>query len=97
MTDGERVTRRAFPCQEVINILNDLNPWRFSGKMRKPPPPYQRRGVPDLLKRMERRQGLIEVVRGRRQVGKTTAIEQIVHHMLSTHGKKAVRHSFREV
>jgi uncharacterized protein len=68
---------------EVINILNDLNPWWFSGRMRKPPPPYQRRGVPDLLKRMERPQGLIEVVRGPRQVGKTTAIEQIIHHMLT--------------
>ena len=83
---NERPTEASL-AGEVINILNDLNPWWFSGRMRKPPPPYQRRGVPDLLKRMERPQGLIEVVRGPRQVGKTTAIEQIVHHML-THGVK---------
>ena len=35
-----------------------------------------------LLERMVRPQGLIEVVRGPRQVGKTTAIEQIIEYML---------------
>ncbi len=68
---------------EVINILMDLNPWWETGRMRRPPHSYQRRGVPDLLQRMVRPQGLIEVVRGPRQVGKTTAIEQIIEHMLT--------------
>ncbi len=67
---------------EVIRILEDLNPWWQTGKVRRTPPAYRRRGVPALLERMERPQGLIEVVRGPRQVGKTTAIEQIIEHML---------------
>ena len=72
---------------EVIKILEDLNPWWQTGKMRRTPPSYHRRGVPELLKRMERPQGLIEVVRGPRQVGKTTAIEQIIEHMLANNVK----------
>jgi len=65
---------------EVIHVLNDLNPWWDSGKTRREPPLYLRRGVPDLQERMMRPKGLIEVVRGPRQVGKTTAMEQIISH-----------------
>src|SRR5437879_5912886 len=67
---------------EVEQILFDLNPWWTLGTLRKPPPPYLRRNVPELLESMSRPQGLIEVVRGPRQVGKTTAIEQIIYHLL---------------
>lgn len=69
---------------EVIQILFDLNPWWRTGKLRKPPPPYHRRGVPELLARVIRSQGLIEVIRGPRQVGKTTAMEQIIEHLLQS-------------
>src|SRR5262245_25605132 len=67
---------------EVINVLKDLNPWWERGRLRRPPPSYLRRGVPALLQRMLARKGLIEVVRGPRQVGKTTAIEQIIQEIL---------------
>jgi predicted AAA+ superfamily ATPase len=67
---------------EAEAILRDLNPWWHTGKLRKAAPPYQRRGVPQILERLERRSRLIEVIRGPRQVGKTTAIEQAIQHLL---------------
>jgi predicted AAA+ superfamily ATPase len=72
---------------EVIQILYDLNPWWLIGKLRKPAPPYLRRGVPELIARVTRRQGLIEIIRGPRQVGKTTAIEQTIEHLLNAKTK----------
>jgi predicted AAA+ superfamily ATPase len=76
-----------YVSDDVIQILKDLNPWWDSGEMRRPPPPYMRRGVAELLRRILRPRGLIEVVRGPRQVGKTTAIEQITQRLLSEHVK----------
>lgn len=67
---------------EVVEILKDFNPWWETGALRKPSPPYQRRGIPALLQRLSRRTGLIEVLRGPRQVGKTTALEQAIEHLL---------------
>ncbi len=67
---------------EVVQVLEDLNPWWTTGRLRKPPPAYLRRGVPELVARIARNKGLVEIIRGPRQVGKTTAIEQIVHHLL---------------
>jgi uncharacterized protein len=69
-------------AEEIVQVLADLNPWWQSGKLRRPPPPYLRRGVRELLQRMQRSKGLIEIIRGPRQVGKTTAIEQIIHQLL---------------
>jgi predicted AAA+ superfamily ATPase len=71
-----------FLSNDIVQILNDLNPWWETGTLRKAAQPYQRRGVPELLRRVTRPQGLIEVIRGPRQVGKTTAIEQIIDHLL---------------
>ncbi len=68
--------------QEIIQVLEDLNPWWKTGRLRKSPPTYLRRGVPELVARISRSKGLIEIIRGPRQVGKTTAIEQIVHQLL---------------
>jgi predicted AAA+ superfamily ATPase len=70
--------------QEVIQVMQDLNPWWLTGRLRKAAPAYHRRGVPELLNRITRSKGLIEIIRGPRQVGKTTAIEQIVARLLST-------------
>lgn len=67
---------------EVVQVLADLNPWWKTGRLRKAPPAYLRRGVPELLSRISRRKGLIEIIRGPRQVGKTTAIEQVIHFLL---------------
>jgi predicted AAA+ superfamily ATPase len=73
---------------EVIAVLRDLNPWWETGKLRRSAPPYRRRGVPALLQRMLARKGLIEVIRGPRQVGKTTAIEQIIEEVLRRRVKR---------
>lgn len=68
--------------EDVIQVLQDLNPWWDRGRMRRTPPPYLRRGVRELMTRVARTRGLIEVIRGPRQVGKTTAIEQIIQHLI---------------
>lgn len=72
-----------FP-DELVQILHDLNPWWTTGKQRREPPRYMRPGTQQLLFRLLRPKGLIEVVRGPRQVGKTTAIEQIIDHLLTS-------------
>lgn len=77
-------TRRLVIQPEVIQILSDINPWWETGKLRKSAPPYLRRGVPEFLARLQRPRGLIEVIRGPRQVGKTTAIEQAIEHLLQS-------------
>ncbi len=74
-------------AEEVVQVIEDLNPWWQTGKLRRQPPGYLRRGVGELLQRMQRKTGLIEVIRGPRQVGKTTAIEQVIHHLLQ-HGTR---------
>jgi predicted AAA+ superfamily ATPase len=69
---------------EAVLILRDLNPWWATGKLRTPAPVYRRRGVEGILRRLKRSTGLIEIIRGPRQVGKTTAIEQCVQDLLDT-------------
>lgn len=67
---------------EVVGILRDLNPWWQTGKLRTAAPRYHRRGVNGIIQRLKKRTGLIEVIRGPRQVGKTTAIEQAIEDLL---------------
>src|SRR5438093_4130394 len=70
---------------EAIQVLRDLNPWWADPKVVRPePPPYRRPLVVELLRRLRRPKGLIEVVRGPRQVGKTTGIYQIIKDLLAT-------------
>ncbi|MBI1831772.1 MAG: ATP-binding protein [Planctomycetes bacterium] len=69
---------------EAIAILRDLNPWWETGKLRTPAPRYHRRGVDAILQRLKRGSKLIEVLRGPRQVGKTTAIEQALQYLLNS-------------
>src|ERR1700733_2139324 len=68
---------------EAVIILRDLNPWWRTGKLRTPAQRYRRRGVEGILRRLLRPGGLIEVLRGPRQVGKTTVIEQATQHLLN--------------
>lgn len=67
---------------EVVRILEDFNPW-WHRRPRRELPPFRRRGVPELLSRLAKPKGLIEIVRGPRQVGKTTALSQAVEHLLA--------------
>jgi predicted AAA+ superfamily ATPase len=85
------VTMMAKPTDisdEAVLILQDLNPWWKTGKLRTPAPRYRRRGVDGILQRLARGPGVIEVLRGPRQVGKTTAIEQAVQHLLHVSVRK---------
>jgi len=68
---------------DVIQVVRDLNPWWADPKRVRPEPPaYRRPRVLKLASRLTRPKGLIEVVRGPRQVGKTTAIYQIIQDLL---------------
>lgn len=67
---------------EVVQILEDLNPWWRRPEEDPAPPPYRRPRTKEVFERLRNRGSLIEIVRGPRQVGKTTAIAQIVRDLL---------------
>lgn len=69
---------------EVPQILRDLNSWWAPPhRVRPSPPKYRRRRVAELRRSLSGRRPLIQVLRGPRQVGKTTALQQIVQDRLS--------------
>lgn len=68
---------------EISQILTELNPWwRPPHPVRPEPPKYRRRRVEKILKSVDGPRGLIQVLRGPRQVGKTTALYQVVEDLL---------------
>lgn len=68
---------------ETVQVLRDLNPWWVDPKSVRPAPPaYRRRRVREVFDRLSTKGKLIEILRGPRQVGKTTAIYQIVEELL---------------
>lgn len=68
---------------EVIQILRDLNPWWSAPRRVRPePPPYRRRHVLEIGRALHAKRALIQVLRGPRQVGKTTALYQLVEDLL---------------
>src|SRR6266446_2000014 len=68
---------------EAVQVLRDLNPWWTNPKAVRPEPPaYRRPLVRELGARLARPKGVIEAVRGPRQVGKTTGIYQIIQDLL---------------
>ncbi len=68
---------------DVQQILRELNPWWTPGaRVRPAPPPWRRRDVARMVAALDRERALIHVLRGPRQVGKTTALYQIVEELL---------------
>lgn len=68
---------------EAAAVVRDLNPWWGDPPVVRPvPPPFRRRVIADLLSRLRAPRGLIEVIRGPRQVGKTTGLQQLVEDLL---------------
>lgn len=68
---------------EAAVVLRDLNPWWKSTKTVRPAPPsYRRPLIRKMVQRLGPARGLIEVVRGPRQVGKTTGLYQIIEDLL---------------
>lgn len=75
---------------EIPQTLHDLNSWWAAGQVIRPKPrPYRRRGVERLQRALAQREPLIQVLRGPRQVGKTTALHQIVQEHLAAGAKPA--------
>ncbi len=73
--------------EEAIGVLRDMNPWWENPTVVRPEPPaYRRRAILDIERRLVARGQLIEVIRGPRQVGKTTGVHQIVQDLLLQHG-----------
>jgi predicted AAA+ superfamily ATPase len=69
--------------EEAVQVLRDLNPWwGIPAIVRPEPPAYRRRAIVDLSMRLAKPRSLIEVVRGPRQVGKTTGIHQIIQDLI---------------
>lgn len=69
---------------EAIEVLRDLNPWWEDPRTVRPEPPaYRRPLITQVGAWLRRRKGLIEVLRGPRQVGKTTGIYQIIQDLLA--------------
>jgi hypothetical protein len=61
--------------EEAQQVLREINSfWRPPHEVRPVPPPYERRQVASLLESVSRPGGKAQVLRGPRQVGKSTAI-----------------------
>lgn len=67
---------------DLVHDLMRDNPW-WRGLPGLPLPPVRRHVVADILKRLEQRLAPIVMVRGPRQVGKTTAQLQVIEDLLS--------------
>lgn len=81
---GERLP----PALEAY--LNQTNPWWFDRPMR-PLPTFKRWLFEPTLARLKNGLAPITVLRGPRQVGKTTLQEQIIEHLLNNEGVKPRR------
>lgn len=69
---------------EAAQVIRDLNPWWDDPQRIRPdPPPYVRPRVRELAERIAKPKGLVEVIRGPRQVGKTTGVFQVVRSLLA--------------
>lgn len=70
---------------EVETFLRTTNRW-WEGKPPPPPPPFRRWMFEPALKRLKKGMTPGTVLRGTRQVGKTTLQEQIIDHLLHEEG-----------
>lgn len=71
-------------ADDAVQVLRDLNPWWSDPPVVRPKPPAFRRPlVSEMAQRLAQPRGLVEVVRGPRQVGKTTGIYQIIEDLLA--------------
>jgi predicted AAA+ superfamily ATPase len=85
---------------KLVEDISDQNPW-WSGKPMPLQPAFKRWPFPILLRRLEREPPLarINVLRGPRQIGKTTLQYQIIEHLLASgvSPKRILRVQFDEL
>lgn len=67
---------------ELDEHLRDVNPW-WSGRPGRILPPYRRWAFKVLLRKLETGLAPAVVLRGARQVGKTTLLEQVIQHLIT--------------
>jgi predicted AAA+ superfamily ATPase len=86
ITSAETKTREPLKLsQEVIDVLTDLNSWWAEpGLVRPSPPAYRRRPILEIENRLKGPGRLIEVLKGPRQVGKTTGLHQIIQDLMKS-------------
>lgn len=78
----ELFTKHPLPA-DIERQLYDTNPW-WEGKPAKPVPSFQRWAFKPILKSFEKRLAPVVILRGPRQVGKTTLQSQIIGELLKT-------------
>ena len=76
--------------RQIEDILRDSNPW-WRGKPMRPLPPFRRWLFEPAMKHLQRGLAAVTVLRGPRQVGKTTLQEQIIDDLLTRQGVPANR------
>jgi len=80
MTQLEFGGKVSLPTQ-LNAFLREINPW-WAGKPGRVLPPYRRWAFDPLVRRLESKLAPIVVLRGARQVGKTTLQEQVIDYLL---------------
>ena len=84
---------------ELDSYVRQINPW-WEGKPGRVLPPYRRWAFPVLVRRLESRVAPIVVLRGARQVGKTTLQEQVIDRLLredAVEPRRILRVQFDEI
>jgi len=85
--------------EELASFLEDTNPW-WQGKPMRPLPEFRRWLFEPSLQRIKSGLAAITVLRGPRQVGKTTLQQQVIHHLLNRekiNPKRIFRVQFDEI
>ncbi|MFH1862405.1 MAG: AAA family ATPase, partial [bacterium] len=81
-TDWSKETLFGYQLPGTVEAyIRDTNPWWQDRPMR-PLPPFRRWLFSTTLRRLENGLAPVVVLRGPRQVGKTTLQEQIIYHLI---------------
>lgn len=67
---------------EALQVLRETNPWWVDGAVRPEPPAYERRQVDVLMRAIGHPGARAQALRGPRQVGKSTALLQMVRRLI---------------
>lgn len=99
MVDAPDMFDKVRLAPEVDSLLRDSNPW-WNDKPGRLIPTYRRWPFDVLRKRIEKPLAPVIVLRGARQVGKTTLQEQLIQHLLKergVHPQRILRVQFDEL